>query len=162
MVIRRLLFIVGLFSPFLSLIALAPKSVDGQTAPPPDERVAKYSKFDDQWQTFQKLGFTIRPEIAAEVIDKFRKESLIEERPFAILYMELGRPIQREPWTELTDRVWDFDTESIEDNGDYVEIMKNLGRITRGELKFESLKDFVDVENKKAWVSFILHGKSYK
>ncbi len=40
--------------------------------------------------------------------------------------------------------------------------MKNLERITRGEIKFESVKDHVDIENEKAWVSFSIRGKNYK
>jgi hypothetical protein len=62
----------------------------------------------------------------------------------------------------LTNRVWNFDVEAIEDHGAYVEIMKNLERISRGEIRFENLKDFVDIESEKAWVSFTVRGKSYR
>lgn len=57
--------------------------------------------------------------------------------------------------------MWDFDTEAIEDHGAYVDILKNMERISRGELKFENLKDYVDVEKGKAWVSFSIKGAKY-
>ena len=34
------------------------------------------------------------------------------------------------------------------------DLIKNLERITRGELVFENVKDYVDIEEEKAWVSF--------
>jgi hypothetical protein len=118
--------------------------------------------FDKQLEVFSNLGFKINPDIEAEVLDSFRSDKLIEEEPYSFLYMELGRTIEREPWTPLTDRCWDFDTEAIEDHGAYVEIMKNLERISRGEIKFENLRDYVDVEEGKAWVSFSIKGVKYK
>ena len=61
------------------------------------------------------------------------------------MYITIGQTIEQEPWTPLTDRCWKFDTEAIKDQGSYIDIFKNLERITRGELKFENVKDFVDI-----------------
>jgi hypothetical protein len=69
-----------------------------------------------------------------------------EESPFSLMYITLGQEIERDPFTPLTDRCWDFDTEAIEDHGAYVRIIQNLERITRNELKFSNIKDFVDIE----------------
>jgi hypothetical protein len=40
--------------------------------------------------------------------------------------------------------------------------MKNLERLSHGEIKFEKLKDFVDIEKEKAWVSFTVNKVNYK
>lgn len=76
--------------------------------------------------------------------------------------MTLGQTIEREPWTPLTNKCWDFDTEAIDNHGSYVYIFQNLERITRGALKFENVKDYVDIEEEKAWVSFTFNEKDYK
>lgn len=160
---NRLLVIIGLISSLLSLLGCSETSTKGQSPPPPSSVVKKTSiPFDEQWKTFQKLGFTINPEIGSSAVEDLRKDKLIEEHPYRMFYMYLGGETAKEPWLPLTDRVWDFDTEAIEDHGAYVEIMKNLERISRGELKFENLRDYVDLEKGIAWVSFSVKGKNYK
>lgn len=63
--------------------------------------------------------------------------------------------------TNITDQLWNFDTEAIEDHGDYIRIIKNIKRITANELDFRNIKDFVDIEKNKAVISFDLFGKHY-
>lgn len=160
---RRLIVFMGVLVSFLTLSGCSEKSANGQNLPPPPS-AAKKSRisFDEQWATFQKLGFVLDPRIVKATVEEFQKDRSIEEDPYRMLYMYLGGETSKEPWTPLTDRVWDFDTEAIEDHGAYVEIMRNLERISRGEMKFDSLKDYVDVEEGVAWVSFSVGGKSYK
>jgi hypothetical protein len=62
------------------------------------------------------------------------------------------------PW--LSDDVWHFDFEAIEDHGAYVSIVKNCIRVSRGALSLSSLKDYVDVEKGVAKISFVSNGKS--
>ncbi|MVZ63118.1 hypothetical protein GQF63_13865 [Sphingobacterium humi] len=78
------------------------------------------------------------------------------------MYQTLGQTIEREPWTSITDKCWNFDLETIEKNGDYIDIMRHISRISNGELIFDNLKDYVDIEGGKAWTSFNCHGDSYK
>jgi hypothetical protein len=151
---------VGLVALTAGIGGCVNKPANGQMAPPPAPR--KAVSFDQQWEIFRRLGFDLNPTIEKSVLDEFRNDKSIEERPYFNLYIELGRTIEKEPWTPLTDRVWNFDTEAIEDNGDYVDIMKNLERVSRGEIRFENLKDRVDLEEGVAWVSFTVRGRSYK
>jgi hypothetical protein len=69
--------------------------------------------------------------------------------------------IEEEPWTPLTNKVWHFDTEAIENSGDYVSIMKNLKRISGDQLNFENIKDDIDIENGKASISFDFQGEHF-
>lgn len=162
MLVPKRHLLISLFGSVLFLSGCTEKIANGQSLPPPPRVVKKSVSFEVQLETFQKLGFTLTPGIDFSVVDGLRKDKTIEDRPYAILYMELGRTIQKEPWTPLTNRVWDFDVEAVEDQGAYVEIIKNLERITRGEIKFVSVKDHVDIENENAWVSFSVRGKNYK
>ncbi|WP_418604388.1 hypothetical protein [Hwangdonia sp.] len=121
----------------------------------------KNPPFEEQFQIFKDLGFKLNEETNKSDLERWDKQDFIDE-PFSLMYMTLGQTIEREPWKPLTNRCWDFDTEAIEDHGSYVDIIKNLERITRGELIFENIKDYVDIEEEKAWISFTVSGKDYK
>jgi hypothetical protein len=119
--------------------------------------------FEQQWKTFQDLGFTLNEGV--ELSDVMRWEGgakAFEQSPYALLYQTLGQIVERDPWTPLTGQAWNFDTEAIEDHGSYVDILENISRLTGGELVFEDLKDYVDIEEGKAWVSFTLRGDLHK
>lgn len=119
--------------------------------------------FEEQLEVFSKLGFSLNDGVDISDINRWKgglKE--FEDEPFHLLYHTLGQTIEREPWTPITNKCWNFDLEAIEDHGAYVDIMKDISRITSGELVFENLQDYVDVEEKKAWVSFTCKGENYK
>jgi hypothetical protein len=119
--------------------------------------------FQEQLEIFKELGFTLNKGIDTTDINRWQgghKE--FEDQPYHLLYQTLGQTIEREPWTPITNKCWDFDLEAIEDHGAYIDIMENISRITNGDLIFENLKDYVDIEEKKAWVSFTCKGDNYK
>ena len=122
----------------------------------------KNAGFDQQLKVFEKLGFKLNPGVTKDDIankwgiDAYKKQS------FSLLYSDLGATLEKEPWTPVTDQAYWFDTEAIEDSGDYVRILNNLQRISKGELVFTSLADIVDFENEKASVSFKLNGDAYR
>jgi len=107
---------MGLFSKFSNLI--------GKQKP----------TFEQQFETFKKFGFELNHGVDISDINRWRgghKE--LEDLPYHLMYQTLGSTIEREPWTPITNKCWDFDTEAIEDHGAYIDIMKNISRITNGE-----------------------------
>jgi hypothetical protein len=119
--------------------------------------------FDEQLKTFSELGFELNKGIDTSDINRWENgHKEFEDQPYHLMYMTLGQTIEREPWTPITNKCWDFDLEAIEDHGAYVEIMKNISRITNGDLTFENLEDYVDIEEGKAWISFTCNGDNYK
>jgi hypothetical protein len=119
--------------------------------------------FEEQLETFKQLGFVLNPGIDTSVLNCWPGgHKAFEDLPYHLMYQTLGQTIERKPWTPLTNKVWDFDLEAIEDHGDYINVMKNISRITNGELIFEDIKDYVDIEEGKAWVSFKCNGDNYK
>lgn len=152
---------MGILSGLLSFLGFGEKLTTGQSIMN-EKTNMKTVSFENQLETFNKLGFTLNKNVEISDIDRWENKQEFEKESYSLLYTTLGQTIEREPWTPLTDRCWDFDTEAIEDHGAYVEIMKNLERISRGEIKFENLKDYVDVEEEKAWVSFEFKGVKYK
>lgn len=158
---KSIVFTVALIPAISAFIACSERHTTGQTLPPPPSRVSKTKvSAQEQWATLQKLGFTLNRGVAD--FNQWQMNKQFEDEPYKRLYESLGGIIEHPPWTPITDRVWDFDAEAIEDHGAYIEIMKNLQRISRGEVRFDNLKDYVDVEEGKAWVSFSFAGKNYK
>lgn len=62
----------------------------------------------------------------------------------------------------LSDNIWHFDTECIEDHGSYVTIAERMAALAQGDLPLEKIDDYVDIEEGEAWLSFTLYGRSYK
>lgn len=120
-------------------------------------------KFDRQLSVFYALGFRLNEGITEKDLLIWEKgKKSYEAEPYSLLYQTLGLFIQREPWTPLTNQCWNFDTESIEDHGSYVEIFKNMERLTNGQLTLEALEDYVDLEEEVAWVQFTVKGFRYR
>lgn len=59
----------------------------------------------------------------------------------------------------VSDDIWHFDAECIEDNGDYARAVQRFVLLAKGNLPLADIKDHVDIENEKAWVEFVLEGK---
>ncbi len=119
--------------------------------------------FEEQFETFKNLGFILNKGVDISDINHWKgglKE--FETLPYHLIYQTLGSTLERKPFTPLTNKCWNFDTEAIEDHGAYIDIMKNISRITNGELIFENITDFIEIEEETAWVSFTCNGDNYK
>ena len=118
-----------------------------------------------QLQHLNDIGIHLNEGIAEDEITREIELSLIESKPYYLfLLMALGGEFQSSEgvWGSISDDIWYFDTECIEDNGIYIEIVQNLIRISKGFFNVQNIKDCVDVENSQAWVSFEYAGKDYK
>jgi hypothetical protein len=62
----------------------------------------------------------------------------------------------------LAENVWHFDTECIEDHGDYARIAERMRSMAGNALPIASIQDFVDVEAREAWLSFVLDGSEHR
>jgi len=160
----RLFLLLSIFA-LLSACAQFNPGTRGQEGKPPKITSVKITiPFKTQLEVLERHGFTLNRGVSISDIDRWgngRKQ--FESPPYTLLYRTLCQTIEIEPWITLVkDKCWDFDTEAIEDHGSYIEILKNLQRISRGEINFENLKDFVDVEKGVAWVSFTFQGYDHK
>ncbi|WP_330443574.1 hypothetical protein [Flavobacterium sp. C4GT6] len=127
------------------------------------EKVHKIPKarFEEQLTAFKELGYTFNKNMDKDdLLSLYNKEDY-EAEPYSLLY--LG-------WAEIADtkdkpisnNCWHFDYESIENEGDYVAIIKNIERISDGQLNFTNVQDNIDFDNETAWVSFDINGTHYK
>ena len=118
------------------------------------KKIPKVS-FEEQLKWFQDFGFQLNDGISKEdLLAFYGTASEYENQPWELLYITFGYTAEREPWIPLTNDCWHFDTECIEGSGSSIEILENLKRISKNELNFKNIKDFIDFENGKAWVSF--------
>lgn len=153
---------VKLFSTKLVFIALGFLYVFGsqKTCAQSNDSLHKVS-FEEQLEVFKELGFELNDGASeTDLINMYGKEEF-ENNPYSLLYICLGAQIEREPWTPITNNCWLFDTEAIAGEGDYVYILENLIRLSKGELNLKNMSDVVDVENEYASVSFELYGDAY-
>lgn len=109
---------------------------------------------EEQLEVFKSLDFRLNPDVELEDLNRWGDISEFENLPYTLLYATLGQRLEREPWSPITNKVWDFDTEAIHLTGSYIKIIRNLERISRGELKFLELIDYVDIFAERASVSF--------
>lgn len=130
-----------------------------------DKRNVKANKslsVEEQLETLEALGFILNEGIdRTEIFEMAKTFNAENAAPYEILYAVLGL-LSEESGIPFTNYCWDFDTEAIEDHGAYVDIVENISRITRGELRFENTEDYVDIDEEKAWVSFTCRGDNYK
>lgn len=118
--------------------------------------------FEIQMHTLHELGITLNEGIDQQELMRWEGgKAAFENEPWSLLYITLGQETEKRPWRPLSDQCWNFDPEAIEDHGAYVSIMRNISRITGGDLVFEDLKDYVDIDEGKAWVSFRIGEDQY-
>jgi len=76
-----------------------------------------------------------------------------EKEPYRLLLVALGDPDA----TRATN-ILHFDTECIEDHGDYVKIADHMRTMAGDVLPLTDVEDLVDLEANEAWLSFKLDG----
>jgi hypothetical protein len=117
---------------------------------------------EKQLETLDACGIRLHSEISIlNLLDSFGREEY-EKEPFVLLLTVMGGELEAEPFIYISDDIWHFDTECIEDHNDYVKIAQRLADLAGTALPLEDLKDYVDIEEGEAWVSFKLDGKEYK
>ena len=101
---------------------------------------------EEQLIKLEELGLKLNYEagITKEDLLNVYDLSLYVENPYSFLLTAMGVTIEQEPWTPLSNSVYSFDTECIEDNGSYVEVLENIIRISNGDLKLSQLKDNIE------------------
>lgn len=117
---------------------------------------------EKQLQVLNDCGIRLLPEITVKNLLASYDREAYEKEPYILLLCEMGGELDVEPFTYGSDDIWHFDTECIQDHNDYVAIAQRFVELAGGALPLEDIKDYVDVEEGEAWVSFNLDSKEYK
>lgn len=111
--------------------------------------------------TLEKCGIRLSEPFAVKDLLKSRDRHVYAEG-YNMVLVEMGAEPAEEPFQKRSVNVWYFDTEAIEDHGDYKRIAERMVELTQGSLSLQDIKDHVDIENNEAWLSFTFKGKPMK
>ena len=117
--------------------------------------------FDQQLQTFQKLGFVFNPGTDTSDLNRWGGHKRYEDQPYNVMYMMLGSFTEREPHLPLTNKCWHLDRELIKAKAGYTDLLHNLERISNGELVLEKLKESIDLQHGLSNINFEAKGKLF-
>ena len=81
---------------------------------------------EEQLAHLSRVGIHLKTEFNVETLLESWDRAQYEKTPYQLTLSRLGGELEREPWTPLSDHVWDFDTECIEDHGDYIRIAERI------------------------------------
>ena len=81
---------------------------------------------------------------------------------FDVVLFGLAMVEEEEPCRNHCANLWHFDTECIEGSGSYTRIAERMVEMSQGALVLDNIKDYVDIEEEEAWLSFTFHGEPIK
>jgi hypothetical protein len=123
-------------------------------------------RFEQQLATLASCGIQLARGVAPEaLLISFDREA-IESDPYRLLLATMGGEAEDESEAGETghpcDNIWHFDTECIEEHGDYAAIARRMRELAQGELPLDDISDYVDVESGIARLEFRLGGTAYR
>src|SRR4051812_14866848 len=107
-------------------------------------------------------GVGVRPGIAQDDLLYSLGGSMESPVDWVQLLCALGSEVERADLEWASDDIWHFDAECIEDNGDYVTLIRRFVTLAKGTLPLADIRDHVNIEEDKAWVEFVLEGRSVR
>ncbi len=117
-------------------------------------------KLETQIEKLAQIGLPLNEGISIGDFLASFDHSEYEKKPFDLILFVYGIEVEEAPWGRFfCDRAWNFDTECIEDNGDYVSIVRNFHRITGLAKSLSDVTDQVDMENGKARLQYTIDGE---
>lgn len=134
------------------LIASAQKRSTVGTAKTLEEKLA----------VLEKCGLRLAPPFSVDELLQSWNRQDYEKEGFDLVLVGLGMTEEKEPWRNHCVNLWHFDTECIEDSGDYKRIAARMMEMSQGSLMLQNIEDHVDVEKNQAWLSFTFRGKRIK
>src|ERR1041384_1175038 len=103
-----------------------------------------------QIEVLASCGIRLAEEVAPGALTLSLPRAEMEAKPYLHLLCVMGSeaedPSQAGPSGYPSDEIWHFDTECIEDHGDYVAIAERLRTLAGGALPIGDIEDHVDVE----------------
>lgn len=119
-------------------------------------------RFEEQLANLASCGISLKPGIPPELLMDEWDVKDYERDPYQLLLVALGSEIGEEECGFLSSNIWHFDTECIEDHGDYARIAYRMAELADGDLPLQRIEDYVDVEKQRAWLAFRIGWRRYK
>ncbi len=118
---------------------------------------------EEKLQLLEEVGVVLKPGRSIEELLGSYSRQEYEEEGFGTLLFVLSDEVQIGPdaGASYTRQLFSFDTECIEDNGDYARFATRFAEMFQDEFEISSIEDKVDWESKTAYLSFECQGKQY-
>jgi len=121
---------------------------------------------DDQLRVLAECGIPLAAGVSLSVLTRGFGLAAFETDPYRLVLTAMGGEVettdQGGPGGYLSEHIWHFDTECIEDHDAYAAIARRLRTLAQGDLPLENIEDYVDVEEGNAWVAFKLDGTTHR
>ena len=117
----------------------------------------KPPSLEQQLRDLGAPGVRVLPEATPEALLKDWSRAQFDEAPYMLAVIALGGDLP-----PLSENLWHFDTECIEDHGAYVTIAERFRDLARGDLPLVEIEDYVDVEEGEARLSFKMDGAQHQ
>ncbi|MHB1459308.1 MAG: hypothetical protein ACYC0V_20550, partial [Armatimonadota bacterium] len=128
----------------------------------PEIPVGKQMTLESKLEFLADCGLKLAsPFTLDDIVRSWGREDL-EKPGFNLTLTGLAMTEEEEPWRPHCVNLLYLDTECIEDHGDYKRIVERMADITQGAMHFDNVKDYVDIDEGKAWFSFTFQGKEIK
>ncbi len=111
-------------------------------------------------QQLETIGIRVREGIAPDDLLYSLGGTMDSPTDWAQLLCVLGSEVERGEFPRVSDDIWHFDAECIEDHGAYVAVVDRFVTLTRGALPLTNVRDSVEIKNRKAFVEFELDGQT--
>ena len=119
---------------------------------------------ETQLGTLVGCGIALAPGLTPDILTSVIPRDTLEAEPYLLTLTLMGGGGEDEAMGSgfLSDHIWHFDTECIENHGDYAAIARRMQTLAQGDLPLEEIQDHVDVEEGEAWIAFRLGGQAYR
>jgi hypothetical protein len=114
---------------------------------------------EQQIHELANCGIRLLPEVSPDHLLAMFDRADYESEPYVMLLTTMGSEMDVEPFIIPSNDIWHFDSECIEDHNDYIRIAQRLADLAGGDLQLDDLKDYVNVEESVAWLSFTSNGQ---
>lgn len=116
---------------------------------------------NQQLKNLHSVGIRLKKEFDLMKYLDFEHEEYLE-KPYICLMMSLGSEteIKDNEFGYLSNDVWYFDMECVEDHGDYVRLLARIKEMINGEVAIEEIKDCIDFEEERISITFSVNGHS--
>jgi hypothetical protein len=115
----------------------------------------KAQTLEEKLSVLEACGLKLASPFTPDELLKSWDRDKYETEGFDLVLVGLGMTEEQPSWRNHCVNLWHFDTECIEDHGDYKKIAERMVEMTQGSLTLEDIQDYVDVEQKQAWLSFV-------
>jgi len=117
---------------------------------------------EEKLAVLEECGLRLAPPFSVDELLQSWNRRDFEKEGFDLVLVGLGMTEEKEPWRHHCVNLWHFDTECIEDSGDYKRIAARMMEMSQGSLVLQNIEDHVDTEKNQAWLSFTFGGKPIK